>query len=71
MKSLCKTFSIAFEDIQTTEEAVLARLNHETTTTGVFMVNRKFAMGYDLKLKVEPLVMVLVNDPKMSTSQIK
>ena len=29
------------------------------------MLNTKFAQGYDLKLKKEPLVIVLVNDPEM------
>ena len=35
------------------------------------MVNKKFAMGYDLKLKEEPLVIVLVNDKKMTITQIR
>jgi hypothetical protein len=37
----------------------------------VFILNRKFARGFDFKLKVDPLVIVLVNDPQMSYSQIK
>ena len=35
------------------------------------MLNRKFAMGYDLKLKKEPLVMVLINDPKMNFPTVR
>ena len=66
MKQLCEDYGIAFEDIQHRKEALEARQNHVHTQRGVFMVNRKFAMGYDLKLKVEPLVMVLVNDKTMS-----
>ena len=37
----------------------------------MFILNRKFARGFDFKLKVDPLVIVLVNDPQMSYSQIK
>ena len=48
----------------------MACCNHLQTTSGVFILNRKFATGYDFKLKVEPLVMVLVNDPNMSYPQI-
>ena len=43
-------------------------MNHAHTTQGVFMINRKYARGYDIKLKTEPLVMVLVNDEKMTTA---
>ena len=71
MEKLCENYDIAFEDIQTREKALEARQNHADTQRGVFMVNKKFAMGYDLKLKDEPLVIVLVNDKKMTTAQIR
>ena len=70
MKKLCDDNDIAFEDIQTREKALEARINHADTLRGVFMVNKKFAMGYDLKLKDEPLVIVLVNDPDMREVQV-
>ena len=68
MKKLCDDHCISFEDIQNRSQALQARMNHAHTTQGVFMINRKYARGYDIKLKTEPLVMVLVNDEKMTTA---
>ena len=66
MKQLCEDQGITFENIQNKKDALEARLNHVHTKQGVFILNRSLARGYDLKLKVDPLVMVLVNDEHMS-----
>ena len=70
MKKLCEECSIAFEDIQKTKEAGDARHNHKDTMLGVFLANQKLGRGYDLKLKKDALVIVLVNDDDMKEIQI-
>ena len=38
---------------------------------GVFLVDRKFGRGYDLKLGADALVCVLVNDTSMREAEVR
>ena len=62
LEKLSEEFNIPFDDIRTSDEATEARHNHADSRKGIFLIARKFGMGYDLKLKEEAHVISLVND---------
>ena len=70
---LCMTAdgTIPFVSIEKTKSAIIEREKFRAQTRGIFLVNRKFGRGYDLKLGADALVCVLVNDPQMREAEVR
>ena len=74
IKKLEKIASSASQNcntIRNERDAKLCRLTHGSKTRGLYIIMREFGRGYDLKLLKEALVLVLVNNPTMTSTEVK
>ena len=62
LKEICDEMEEPYVHIMTTLDARMAKSQHNNTKKGVFVLEREFARGYDLKLGKEALVLILAND---------
>ena len=63
---MCDKSKVAFVHIKDPQEASQQRLEYNSNTTGVFILQRKFGRGYDLKLGTEATVLILANENSIS-----
>ena len=60
--------NVDFKHVDTAENALLGQGLGKAVVAGVFIVDVQFARGYDLKLAVDALVIVVDNDESLDLS---
>ena len=59
-----------FHEVPDKKAALLWRSTGKTETRGVWLINRKFNRGFDLKLGVDAAVLIVDHDESLSWTEL-